>query len=172
MDEFGPLEIRPYPGNHWAKIGKPQRLPATYHRDQGTRSLLAALDLKDDHLYGHGKHRKGWRDLLGFLKYLRSRYPEKERLYLVMDNFSPHHRKDIADWAAINNVELVFTPTYASWLNRIECHFAPLRKFALTGVYYANHKEQMSGIRRYILWRNRHKRDEKILKEQAKVKVA
>ena len=30
----------------------------------------------------------------------------------------------------------------------------------------------MSGIRRYIGWRNRHKGDEKILKQQAKVRVA
>ncbi|MGE5550957.1 MAG: hypothetical protein ACM3ZC_10570 [Bacteroidota bacterium] len=35
-------------------------------------------------------------------------------------------------------------------MNRIECHFAPLRKFALSGVYYADHKAQMSGIRRHI----------------------
>lgn len=172
VDEFGPLEIRPYPGYHWAKSGEPQRFPATYHRDQGTMTLFAALDLKEDLLLGHGKHRKSWRELLVFLKYLRSRYPEEERLYLVLDNFSPHHRQEIVDWASANNVELVYTPTYASWLNRIECHFAPLRKFALSGVYYADHKAQMRGIRRYIGWRNRHKRDERILKEQAKVRVA
>ena len=70
VDEFGPLEIRPYPGTHWAKVGEPQRLPATYHRDQGTKTLFAALDLKDDILLGHGKHRKSWRELLIFLNIL------------------------------------------------------------------------------------------------------
>jgi len=172
VDEFGPLEIRPYPGSHWAKAGEPQRLPATYHRDQGTMPLLSALDLKDGLLLGHGRCRKGWRELLVFLKYLRSRYGQEERLYIVLDNFSPHKRQDVQEWAAVNNIELIYTPTYASWLNRIECHFAPLRKFALTGVYYKDHKEQMSGIRRYLIWRNHHKKAEKILKEQTKVKVA
>lgn len=134
-------------------------------------SLLAALDLKDDLLLGHGKRRKGWRELLTFLKYLRKRYGQ-ERLYIILDNFSPHKHQKVREWAAASNVELVYTPTYSSWLNRIECHFAPLRRFALTGVYYKDHKEQMNGIHRYIRWRNRHKHDEKILKEQAKVKVA
>jgi len=107
-----------------------------------------------------------------FPEYPRSRYDEEERLYIVFDNFSPHKCDEILDWAALNNVELVDTPTCASWLNRIECHFAPLRKFSLTGAYHANHKEQMRAIRRYLIWRNHHKRDERILKEQAKVKVA
>lgn len=30
-----------------------------------------------------------------------------------------------------NDIELVFLPTNASWLNRIECHFTALRKFAI-----------------------------------------
>ncbi|AOQ25199.1 hypothetical protein MTAT_00030 [Moorella thermoacetica] len=122
--------------------------------------------------YGHGKDHKGWRELLQFLKYLRGRYPYTERLYIILDNFSPHHKKEVKEWAKANNVELVYTPTYASWLNRIECHFGPLRKFALTGVYYQSHKEQMQAIRRYIAYRNRHQNDEKILKEQQKIRVA
>ena len=44
-----------------------------------------------------------------------------------MDNFSPHKHPKVTGWAAENNVELVFLPTYSSWLNWIEPEFAALR---------------------------------------------
>ena len=40
----------------------------------------------------------------------------------VMDNLSTHWTVDIRRWAVNNNVDLLATPTYSSWLNRIECH--------------------------------------------------
>ena len=46
---------------------------------------------------------------------------------IVLDNFSPHLSTNddprISIWAAANNVELAYTPTNASWLNRIEAQF-------------------------------------------------
>ena len=38
------------------------------------------------------------------------------------------HAKGLRDWCAANQVELVFTPTYASWAIPIEAHFGPLRR--------------------------------------------
>jgi len=55
-----------------------------------------------------------------------------------------------------NNIELVFLPTNASWLNRIECHFTALRKFAIRNSNYGSHTELASAIRRYIIWRNKN----------------
>jgi len=48
------------------------------------------------------------------------------------------------------------------WLNRIEAQFTALRYFALDGADHANHKEQASMIRRYIIWRNNHAYDERL----------
>lgn len=59
----------------------------------------------------------------------------------------------------MNNVELAYTPTYSSWLNRIEAQFQALRYFTLDGTDHATHAEQASMIRRYIRWRNRHAHD-------------
>nr|WP_223854163.1 helix-turn-helix domain-containing protein [Microbispora bryophytorum] len=39
FDEFGPLGIRPAHGSGWAKQGRPDRLPATYHRTHGITYL-------------------------------------------------------------------------------------------------------------------------------------
>lgn len=172
MDEFGPLAIQPFPGQGWFRKEHPDRLPATYHRYHGVRHLLAALDLKDDKLYGHTSGHKKHQDILRFLKVVRRRYHRSERLYIVLDNFSPHKHNKVTSWASENNVELVFTATNASWMNRIECHFGPLRKFVLAGSDHKGHKALGSAIQAYIRWRNKHKRDERILREQKKIKVA
>ncbi|WP_205752344.1 transposase [Cryptosporangium phraense] len=50
-----------------------------------------------------------------------------QKLYLIVDDFSPHKHPGVTTWTADNDVELVFLPTYASWLNWIEAHFAALR---------------------------------------------
>lgn len=172
LDEFGPLERRPYAGANWAPPGRPHRLPATYHRPYGVRHLLAAYDLRDDKLFAHVKRYKGSAEVLEFLRYLRRRVPAHETLYVVLDNFSPHHHRRVKEWAAQNGVQLIYTPTYASWLNRIECHFGPLRTFALKNTFYPSPSEMARAIRRYIRWRNRHTDDPGVIKEQNKIKVA
>ena len=66
----------------------------------------------------------------------------------MLDNFSPHLStktdRRVGEWAEANNVELAYTPTYSSWLNRIEAQFQALRYFALDGTDHASHKEQAS----------------------------
>jgi hypothetical protein len=53
-------------------------------------------------------------------------------------------------------------PFYASLLNQIEAQFQALRYFALDHTDHPSHTEQASMIRRYIAWRNRHARDERL----------
>ncbi|WP_285792334.1 transposase, partial [Micromonospora sp. NBRC 101691] len=84
--------------------------------------------------------RKRWREFLGFLKTLRRRWPTEE-LYLICDNFSPHKHPEVRAWCATNRVDLVFLPTYASWLNWIEAEFAAVRYFALNGTDHRTHPE-------------------------------
>jgi transposase len=177
MDEFGPLNLQPHPGKQWAPVargrGDPaaprrRRRRATYTRPHGVRHLLAALDLSRDKLYGHITPRKDRTRFLAFCRYLRSLYPADVRLAIVCDNFSPHlstSRDDrVGRWAAVNNVEIAYTPFYGSWLNRIEPQFTALRYFTLDGSDHATHREQASMIRRYIAWRNRHTTDPKLRK--------
>jgi transposase len=183
MDEFGPLNLMPRPGKQWAagaqlrrSGAKRRRRRATYKRTEGVRHLFAALDMSKDKLYGHVKDRKHRSNFLAFCKYLRSLYPVEVRIGLVLDNFSPHlsTRVDerVGDWAEANNVELAYVPTDASWLNRIECHFAALRYFALDGTDHRSHQEQNDMIRRYIAWRNRHSADEALRAISMRAKVA
>ena len=98
------------------------------------------------------------------------------RVAIVLDNYSPHlsTNKDnrVGDWANANNVELAYVPTNASFLNRIECHFAALRYFVLDGTDYRTHREQNTMIRRYIAWRNAHPRDPELRDISMRAKVA
>jgi len=52
------------------------------------------------------------------------------------------------------------TPRPFVLVNRIEAQFTALRYFALDGTDHRSHEEQASMIRRYIIWRNRHAKDE------------
>jgi hypothetical protein len=60
-------------------------------------------------------------------------------LYVVSDNFSPHRHAHVHTWCAANTVELVFLPTYGSWLNWIETEFSALRYFARGGIDHRSH---------------------------------
>ncbi len=185
VDEFGPLNLQPRPGRQWAAVSgngkEPGREPrprmrATYTRTQGVRHLFAAYELGEDKLFGHVKPRKTRTRFLEFCRYLRSLYPPATRIAIICDNFSPHltTRKDgrVGAWAAANNVEIAYTPTNSSWLNRIEAQFTALRYFALDGTDHASHKEQASMIRRYIIWRNNHAYDERLRRVVTRANVA
>jgi hypothetical protein len=75
----------------------------------GVRHLFAAYDLGKDKLYVHIKLKKNRTRFLEFCRYLRSLYPPKIRIAIVLDNFSPHltTQKDtrVGDRATANNVE-------------------------------------------------------------------
>jgi transposase len=153
VDEFGPLNLLPRKGKAWRRCHKPRRLRATYTRDNGVMHMLAALDLATGRLFYRIRARKRWMEFLAFLKTLRARWPG-EKLYVVCDNFSPHRHARVAAWCAANEVELVFLPTYGSWLNWIEAEFAALRYFALGGTDHRSHAEQNAAIAGYVRWRN------------------
>ncbi|WP_244454280.1 transposase [Micromonospora echinofusca] len=98
---------------------------ATHTRDQGVRHMIAALDLTTGKLHYHIRDRKRWREFPAFLK-VRRRWPD-QTLYLILENFSSHKHPEVRAWCAANPVELVYLPTYASWLNWIEAEFAAVR---------------------------------------------
>ena len=81
---------------------------------------------------------------------------------MIFDRRSGHFQRGrardqrVGAWARANNVEIAYTPTNSSWLNRIEAQFTALRYFALDGTDHRTHQEQGSMIRRYIAWRNRN----------------
>ncbi|ONH21781.1 hypothetical protein [Pseudofrankia asymbiotica] len=60
---------------------------------------------------------------LRFCRYLRRLYPPDVRIAISCGNLrsrlSTCEYSQVGDWADKSNVEIAYTPTYNSWLNRI-----------------------------------------------------
>jgi transposase len=110
--------------------------------------------LQRDQLLGRFEWKKNWRTFLSFLRWLRRRY-RSGILYMVLDNVGYHCKQEVRAWAKRHGVRFQYTPTNASWLNRIECHLTAIRKFALDNSDYRTHQGQEQAIRDYLSWRNR-----------------
>jgi transposase len=169
VDEFGPLNLQPRPGRGWFPARRPARLRATYSRHSGVRHMLAGLDLASGQLFYRLRDRKRWQEFLAFLRQLRTRFPVG-RLYVVCDNFSPHRKAQVNTWCSDHDVELVFTPTNASWLNWIESEFTALRYFTLDGSDYPSHTAQEAAIAGYIRWANKHARPKRRFAPESKIR--
>ena len=156
VDEFGPLNLQPRHGRCFAKKGQKrvERHRATYNRKGGVRHFIAAYDLETGRLFGQFTKHKTWVEFLAFLKWLRRRYRANETLHIVLDNYGPHLKQEVLAWAKQHNVKFYYTPTNASWLNRIESQFTALKKFALENSDYKSHEEQQDAIESYLAWRN------------------
>ena len=156
VDEFGPLNLQPRRGQCLAKKGTKhvERQRATYHRLDGVRHFLAAYDLETDHLFGEFTSRKTAKEWLTFLKHLRRRYPSTQTLHIVLDNYGTHIAAETLKWAKSHKIKFYWVPTNASWLNRIECQFTALKKFALENSDYRTHEQIEESINDYLDWRN------------------
>ena len=159
IDEFGPLRLQPRHGHCFACPGRLRvhRIRANYDRPKEMRHFLAFYDLETGHLYGRFTAHKTATQWLSFLKWLRSRYPKQQCLHIVTDNYPTHIGVTITSWALANNIRFYFTPTNASWLNRIESHFTALKKFAMKPSDFRSFEEAQEAIESYLAWHNRRR---------------
>jgi transposase len=173
FDECGPISLKPHAGSGWFTKGRPARQRATYHRRHGVRKLLGAYDVGADVMWGHVEDRRVTGEVvLEFLQDIRSHYPAEVTVYIVMDNLSAHWTPAIKQWASDNNVGLIPTPTNASHLNRIECHFWAFVEFVVKGSDYADWDEFTRAAEAYLQRRNDDRHDPRILELENRRKVA
>jgi transposase len=153
VDEFGPLNLQPRPAgsgprsaartlSRAASRGRGCAPPSPAPKACGT--YFAAYELGENKLFGHIEPHKTRGRFLEFCRYLRSLYPPALRIAIICDNFSPHlttaRDSRVGVWGSANNIEIAYTPTNSSWLNRVEAQFTALRYFALDGTDDASHK--------------------------------
>ncbi len=136
FDEKGPESLCPRHGRGWARRGRPERHRATYNRRQGIRYLVGALDVHADYLRIRPRPRRNGNSTLTFMRQIRLAYPKKLRIYWIQDGLSSHWTPDIHAYADTHNIELVPTPTYASYLNRIESTFGAIDQFVCKNADY------------------------------------
>jgi transposase len=172
FDEMGPIQLIPHQGSGWATRKRPQRLRATYSKHGAVRYLFGAYDVHADRLHGRLRPHNSGQEVLAFYRQIRMRYPPKITIYLIADNLSAHKTPDIRTWAAANNVELMFTPTYASFLNRIECHFWAIGEFVVNNADYPDWMAVKKAMADHITYRNGPHRDQRLLKAERRLLIA
>lgn len=154
FDEMGPVSLCPHQGRGWARRRRPERHRATYTRSSGVRYLVGALDVHASYLRARLRPRRDGASTLTFMKTIRLAYPHSKRLYWIQDNLSCHWTPAIRAWAEESNVELVPTPTYASYLNRIESHFGAIGEFVVKNADYVDWDSFALAMAEHIRYRN------------------
>jgi len=172
FDEMGPIQLIPHHGSGWAPAKRCERLRATYSKKGGVRYLFGAYDVHADRLHGRLREHKNAGEVLGFYKQIRMRYDPRLKLYLVADNLSTHKTEAIREWGATANVELVFTPTYASFLNRIECHFWGIGEFVVNNADYPDWDALAKAMADHIRYRNGPHRNQRLIAAERRLLIA
>jgi transposase len=135
----------------------PQRVASRYKR-QGALHLFAALSVADGRKYGQTHRRKRFLEFQSFLEQLI--LPEAVRrqmhtLKLILDNGTTHAPKQLERWLKEQiqrhgwplQVEVLWLPPNASWLDQIEIWFSILQRKLLQ----PNHFESLPALEQAIL---------------------
>ena len=154
FDEKGPESLCPRHGRGWARRGRPERHRATFNRRHGIRYLVGALDVHADYLRIRPRPRRNGTSTLTFMRQIRLAYPKRIRIYWIQDGLSSHWTPAIRTWAAANNFELVPTPTYASFLNRIESTFGTIDEFVCKNADYLDWDAFNHALAEHVRHRN------------------
>jgi transposase len=172
FDQMGPISLRPHAGAGWAPRKRPERQRATFNRRHGTRYVFGAYDVHADRLRVRLRPRRRGSDNLAFLRQIRASYPRRLRIYWIQDNLSANWTPEIRAFAEANNIELVPTPTYASYLNRVECHFLPISEFVVKNADYLNWDAFAFALARHVSYRNGPHRDQRLTDLERRRQIA
>ena len=172
FDQMGPISLRPMAGAGWAPRKRPERQRATYHRRHGVRYVMGAYDVHEDRLRVRLRPRRRGSDNLAFMAQIRAAIPARRRIYWIQDNLSANWTPDIRAFAAANRIELVATPTYASYLNPVECHFFPIAEFVVRNADYVDWDAFAWALARHVQHRNGPHRAKRIRVLEARHKIA
>jgi transposase len=133
LDEMGYYRW-PVAGRTWA-ASAPEPIPLTDRAGPNNKqwrvigalnALSGRVDYLDAYIIGRAK-------LIVFYRQLVKAYPEARLIYVVQDNWSIHtHEQVQAALARLPQIEPVWLPTYAPWLNPIEKLWRWLREQVLT----------------------------------------
>ena len=118
----------------------------------GTISLLAGIDLQTGEAIPLVKESHNSKDYIEFLKLLDSKYPEGDKIRLVLDNLKVHSSEETRKYLATvpGRFEFVFTPKHGSWLNLVEGFFSKLTRQALKGIRVKTKEELVARIYKYF----------------------
>lgn len=118
----------------------------------GTLSLLAAIDLQTGEAIPLVRDKHSSKEYIEFLKLLDSKYPEGEKIRIVLDNLKVHTSEATRKYLATvpGRFEFVFTPKHGSWLNMVEGFFSKMTRQMLRGIRVKSKDELTDRIYKYF----------------------
>lgn len=135
----------------WIRLPNGKALTGFSHcyTRHGTTTLFAALDVATGQVKTGHYHRRRRREFLDFMNEIVADYPERE-VHVVLDNLNTHKPKQDR-WAKRHpKVHFHYTPTYASWLNQVECWFSILSRRALQHASFTSPQQLRQAIDRFV----------------------
>jgi len=117
----------------------------------GTLLLCAGLDGKIGKVTGKTAPRHTSADFIAFLTGVVQQTKWATEIHIVLDNLSAHKTKAVEEFLQQNSrVRFHFTPTYASWLNRVELWFARIQRDVIDRGVFTGVHDLARKLRRYI----------------------
>lgn len=136
--------------------GRAERHGFEYYR-HGTLSLFAALNTQSGEVIGQTVPRHTSAAFVEFLTDIVATQPKGRAIHVIADNLSTHKTQAVRTFLIEHpNVQLHFTPTYASWLNQVELWFAKIERDILARGIFTSVTDRARKIRRYIRLDNQH----------------
>lgn len=130
--------------------GRAERHGFEYVR-HGTLSLYAAFNTKTGAVLGKTVRRHTSQEFVAFLEQLVSGHKRKREIHVILDNLSAHKTPKVMAFLEANpKVQLHFTPTYSSWLNKVELWFSKIERDLIHRGVFTSTKDLARKIRRYI----------------------
>ena len=152
---MGPIQLIPHQGSGWAPIGAPERLRATYQPPHGVRYLFGAYDVHADRLHGRLRAHKNAGEVLGFCSRSGCATAARQRIYLSPTTSPRTGPRRSASGPPAQRSSSSPRPTYASFLNRIECHFWGIGEFVINNADYPDWDTLPKAMADHIRLRNR-----------------
>jgi transposase len=136
------------------KKGRAATMTHDYKR-HGTTTLFAALNTLEGSVIARCEPRHRHTEWLAFLRQIDRETPTDKQLHLVCDNYATHKHPKVQEWVAKHpRFHIHFTPTSASWLNRVERFFRDLTVDRLRRGVFRSVPELIAAIDAYIAEHN------------------
>ena len=156
IDEMGPLAVKTYPGEEWVQGDH----RATFEPDYGRRGKLWTHDAFEPATGQAAILTSPGRDSIShicLIKMVVCRFPAEHWL-LLEDNLSIHTSRQVGlALAAWPEIQVLFLPEYACWLNLIELWWKQLRSLALKRNRFETLDEIVQALHAAVDYWNAHR---------------
>jgi transposase len=156
LDELGPLTAKTYPGSEWVF----EKSRATFEPDYGRRGKVwvhGAFEPATGEATFVLTTKRDSASHIQLLEKVIHTFPS-DRWLIIEDNLSSHHSREtriaLAAWPEI---QILFLPKYACWLNLIEPWWKQLKSLALKGRRFETQAELETALWDALEYWNKHR---------------